>query len=113
MFSEYSSTPFAIEPVNVVYPAGQSHPTLAGQTVTTPDLSQRTVTADVGFIQRAIGVGPDVLPAESIPPLLQKMMLGAELVDGGKSVEVKHPPSRASIVMPSARSMPELSLDYE
>jgi len=81
-------TPFAIEPVNVIYPAGDSHPKLAGQTVVTPDLSQRVLTADIGYIQRSIGVGADVLPAESIPPLLHKMMLGAELVDGGKSVEV-------------------------
>jgi len=34
-------------------------------------------------------VGEEALPAASIPGLLNKMMLGAELVDGGKRVEVR------------------------
>ena len=66
MFSEYASTPFAVEPVAVQYPAGPSHPKLAGQTVLTPDLSERVVSAGVGYIQRAVGLGADALPAEAI-----------------------------------------------
>ena len=33
MFSEYSSTKFSVEPVDVVYPTGPSHPKFAGVTV--------------------------------------------------------------------------------
>jgi len=98
MFSQYSSTPFSIEPVEIAYPSGSSHPKLAGQIVTTPDLSKRSLTADVGYIQRTVGLGPELLPPEDIPPLLSRMMLEAKLVDGGKSVEVTVPITRPDVM---------------
>ena len=61
MFSQYSSTPFSVEPVDVVYPSGPSHAKLAGTTLTTPDLAKGSLTAKVGYIQRAIGLSPEQL----------------------------------------------------
>ena len=52
MFSEYSSSPFSIEPVHVHY-AADAHLKLAGQTVVTPDLSEKKLSADVAYIQKA------------------------------------------------------------
>merc|ERR1712083_1046495 len=98
MFSQYSSTPFSIEPVNVTYPPGSSHPKLAGKTVTTPDLSPRTLTADVGYIQRTIGLTDRELPASAISPLLNKMMLQASLSDDAKTVEVVVPVTRPDVM---------------
>ena len=87
MFSEYCATPFSVEPLEVVYPTYtaadcKSFPSLqklSGRTMLTPDLSNRELSADVGYIQRAIGLGAEALPAASIPPLLSKMMIPSKI----------------------------------
>jgi len=102
MFSQYSSTPFVFEPVEVVYPAGPSHntggQTLAAQTVTTPDITKRRLTADVGYMQRTIGLTPEALPASDIPKLMRKMMLEASLSEDSKTVEVTVPITRPDVM---------------
>jgi len=98
MFSQYSSTPFSIEPVEVIYPPGPSHPKHAGETVLTPNLSEREMDVGIPYIQKGIGLSPAELPAERIPPLLSKMMLDAKLVDGGEKVRVRIPITRPDVM---------------
>ncbi len=98
MFSEYSSSKFTVEPVEVVYPAGPSHPKFAGQTTRTPDLTLREVSASVDYVQKAIGLTPAQLPAAEIPRLLKKMMVDAELNANGTGVVAKVPITRTDIM---------------
>ncbi|KAJ3004827.1 hypothetical protein HKX48_001031 [Thoreauomyces humboldtii] len=89
MFSEYCAKPFTIEPVEVVHADGKS--------VTYPDLSLRTVDANVDYINRSIGVD---LSADSIAKLLEKMSLTASAAADKKSVRVAVPPTRSDILHP-------------
>lgn len=50
---------------------------MAGQLVLCPDLSTGLIHADVGYIQRAIGLPPSELPPAKICELLGRMMLPA------------------------------------
>mmetsp|Transcript_17674 Transcript_17674/g.35610 ORF Transcript_17674/g.35610 Transcript_17674/m.35610 type:complete len:614 (-) Transcript_17674:353-2194(-) len=109
MFSQYSSTPFSVEPMTVQYPAA-SHPQRE-RSVQTPNLSKHKLTADVEYIQRAIGLGPELLPAERIPVLLKKMMLEAELLPGGKQVSVQVPITRPD-VMHACDVMEDVAVAY-
>ena len=45
----------------------------------TPLMESHKVSAKVDYVQKAIGLTPAQLPAAAIPPLLEKMMLGASL----------------------------------
>ncbi|KAL1522159.1 hypothetical protein AB1Y20_021798 [Prymnesium parvum] len=111
MFSEYSATPFSVEPMKVNYPSSDSHPaSVRGRTFTYPDLSKHTLTADVSYIQRAIGLTPEQLPAASIPPLLKKMMLDARL-EGGGAVHVTVPITRPD-VMHACDVMEDVAVSY-
>ena len=66
--------------VTVQYPPGPSHPKLAGRAIQYPDLSPGLIHADVGYIQRAIGLPPSELPPARICELLGRMMLPATAV---------------------------------
>jgi len=98
MFSEYSSSKFSVEPVEVIYPEGPSHPKFAGQTITTPDLSIHTVSTSVEYVQRAIGLSPQQLPAAQLPALLGKMMVDAALSKDGKTLTAQVPITRTDIM---------------
>ena len=112
MFSQYSSTPFSVEPMDVIYPAGPSHPKLAGQTMRTPDVSKRTMPpTKIDYIQRSIGLTPEQLPAARIPELLRKMMLDADLIDGGTAVDVRVPITRPD-VMHACDVMEDVAVAY-
>ena len=106
MFSEYCATPFSVEPLEVVYPTYtaadcKSFPSLqklSGRTMLTPDLSNRELSADVGYIQRAIGLGAEALPAASIPPLLSKMMIPSKISADEKTVTLTVPITRPDLM---------------
>ena len=98
MFSQYSSTPFSVEPMNVIYPKGPTHPKFAGQTLQLPDLSPYDVTAKVDYIQKAIGLSAEQLPASTIPKLLNKMMLDAKLDAASSEITVSVPITRPDIM---------------
>ena len=111
MFSQYSSTPFACEAVDVIYPPGPSHPKLAGSTMTTPDLSKRAADAKVAYIQRSIGLTAEQLPAARVPQLLHKMMLEAALDESGTKVDVMVPITRPD-VMHACDIMEDVAVAY-
>jgi len=98
MFSEYSSSKFSVEPVDVVYPAGPSHPKLAAQTVRTPDLSLREVSAAVDYVQKAVGLTAAQLPGSEMPKLLGKMMVPSSLSADGTRIVAKVPITRTDIM---------------
>ena len=113
MFSQYSSTPFSCEAMDVIYPSGPSHDArFAGKKVVTPDLSKRDAPpVAVDYIQKAIGLTPQQLPAEKIPPLLRKMMLEAELSKDKKTVAVRVPITRPD-VMHACDVMEDVAVAY-
>lgn len=102
MFSQYCATPyryflsffkkelilfslsFSIENVEVIGVDGTSQ--------VFPDISSRTQTATLEYINRCVGVD---IPSESVVTLLNRMSLPAELV--GKEVHVSVPPTRSGI----------------
>jgi len=98
MFSRYCAQPFSVEPVEVSYPQGASHPKLAGQVVAYPDLSTGLIEADVGYIQRGIGLTASELPADRITTLLGRMMLPSTLVAERNCVAVSVPVTRSDIL---------------
>jgi len=85
MFSQYCATPYSIENVEVIGTDGTPQ--------VFPDISSRTQTATLEYINRCIGVD---VPSESVVALLNRMSLPAELV--GKEVRVSVPPTRSDIL---------------
>lgn len=98
MFARYCDAPHTVEPVIVQYPAGPSHPKLAGQAVRYPDVSTGLIHTDVGYIQRAIGLSPTELPPARICELLGRMMLPATYVEAERAVAVTVPITRSDIL---------------
>lgn len=89
MFSEYSSTPFAIEPVDVIYMSDN-------KTLTTPVLYSRTCDATLADINGTIGIN---ITAERVCELCDRMQLGpSEYIEEIKSVRVQIPPTRSDIL---------------
>jgi len=115
MFSQYSSKPFSVEPMTVTYPSGPTHNVagqqLSGKTETTPSLAKHRLEAKVDYIQRAIGLTPEQLPAAKIAPLLNKMMLDAELDASGESIQVAVPITRPD-VMHACDVMEDVAVAY-
>ncbi|CAK0774111.1 hypothetical protein CVIRNUC_004136 [Coccomyxa viridis] len=87
MFSEYCSTPFEIEPVEVVDSFGQSH--------VCPNLDSQKRDVSVSYINSCTGLQ---LTAEQIASLLSRMALTAQASPSGDSVHVEVPPSRSNIL---------------
>jgi len=98
MFSKYCAKPFTVEPVEVVYPQGPSHPKVAGETISYPDVSTGLIEADIGYIQRAIGISEADLPPAKVVDLLGRMMLPAVHVAARNCVQVTVPITRSDIL---------------
>ena len=112
MFSQYCEKPFTCEAMDVIYPSGPSHPPkVAGTTMTTPILDKKDMSAKVDYIQKAIGLTPEQLPATRIPELLRKMMLEATLSADQKSVSVRAPITRPD-VMHACDIMEDVAVAY-
>ncbi|KAJ2440296.1 phenylalanine--tRNA ligase subunit beta, partial [Coemansia sp. RSA 2424] len=73
MFSGYCSEPFAVEPVEVVYPDGKS--------IVYPDLELRTLHTTAKYLNGIIGITQS---NEEIVELLKKMSLEATVEDASK-----------------------------
>ncbi|OTB05012.1 hypothetical protein M426DRAFT_320332 [Hypoxylon sp. CI-4A] len=89
MFSVYAAEPFTVEPIKVI----SDH---NGQTRITPNLTPRTDTVEVDYLNGCLGLSES---AESISQLLTKMALSAKPSDKDKNlIEVTIPPTRADIL---------------
>jgi phenylalanyl-tRNA synthetase beta chain len=88
MFSRYCATPFSVEPVSVTYEAD-------GVVMKTPDLCTPRVTADVGYINRSIGVD---IPGSTIVSLLRRMQLPATHNSDTDSIGVNVPITRSDVL---------------
>jgi len=86
MFSQYCDIPFSVENVEVVGVDGKAH--------LFPDLSTRSQTASIDYINRCIGVQ---VPSDSVVALLNRMSLPAQLLHGNQ-VAVSVPPTRSDIL---------------
>ncbi|KNC52321.1 phenylalanyl-tRNA synthetase, beta subunit [Thecamonas trahens ATCC 50062] len=93
MFSQYCDEPFTAEAVQVVYPEGDARNERA--LAHYPDMSARTASADVAYINRVIGINED---AQGIAALLNKMMLPTAVGEDGASVDVSVPPTRSDVL---------------
>ncbi|KAL7627093.1 phenylalanine--tRNA ligase subunit beta [Parahypoxylon ruwenzoriense] len=89
MFSAYAKEQFTVEPVKVI----SDH---NGQTRITPNLSSRTETVEIDYLNGCLGISES---AESISKLLTKMAVTAKPSDADPGlVEVTIPPMRADIL---------------
>ncbi|KAI0883558.1 phenylalanyl-tRNA synthetase beta chain [Annulohypoxylon maeteangense] len=90
MFSVYAAEPFTIEPVKVI----SDH---NGQTRITPNLSSRTDTVEIDYLNGCLGLSES---PESISKLLSKMALSAQPSSEhpNSEIEVTIPPTRADIL---------------
>uniref|UniRef100_K3WGC6 phenylalanine--tRNA ligase n=1 Tax=Globisporangium ultimum (strain ATCC 200006 / CBS 805.95 / DAOM BR144) TaxID=431595 RepID=K3WGC6_GLOUD len=94
MFSEYCAEPFTIEPVNIVYEDE------AEENEMTPDLSNRTVEANVKDIYSMLfgKKEPINLDLKRICELCDKMQLSAKASSDGQRIVVEVPPTRSDIL---------------
>ena len=88
-FSEYCEDAFSVEPVRIVYEAGTSPDEV------TPNLSNRTATADVDDINSTVGV---TLEPGKICELLTKMQLASTYDYETNRISVEVPVSRPDIL---------------
>lgn len=88
MFSQYCSTPFEIEAVEVVNEA-------LGTAELFPKLDNFPFTANVDYVNSAIGIQ---VTAEAMIGYLKKMSMGATLAENGKDLLVMVPPTRSDIL---------------
>ncbi|KAL3144115.1 hypothetical protein ABBQ32_003906 [Trebouxia sp. C0010 RCD-2024] len=87
MFCEYCSTPFEVEPVEVIDSFGNKK--------LYPDLSSREMVVPEEVINRGIGVQ---LGTAQMADLLSRMQLQAEPVQAGQAVRVMVPPTRSDVL---------------
>ncbi|KAI0181007.1 phenylalanyl-tRNA synthetase beta chain [Hypoxylon sp. FL1284] len=90
MFSVYAAEPFTVEPIKVI----SDH---NGQTRITPNLSARTQTVEVDYLNGCLGLSES---AENLSKLLTKMAVTAQpsSEDPQALIEVTIPPTRADIL---------------
>ncbi|KAI0382742.1 phenylalanyl-tRNA synthetase beta chain [Hypomontagnella monticulosa] len=90
MFSVYAAEPFTVEPIKII----SDH---NGQTRISPNLSSRTETVEVDYLNGCLGLSES---AESISKLLTKMAVAAKPSDKDPNaiIEVTIPPTRADIL---------------
>ncbi|KAK7476536.1 hypothetical protein BaRGS_00032216 [Batillaria attramentaria] len=88
MFSEYCEKPFIIESAEVVNPDGSK--------VLYPELEYRTEVIQVDRFNKQIGV---TMTADEMASCLTRMCLDSEVIEGGKSLQVQVPPTRADILL--------------
>ena len=86
MFSRYCQEQFEIEPVEIVY---------GDKTMQTPSLQDKEMIAKVDYINSCVGIN---VTGKDQVELLKKMSLNATLVNDGKELLVKVPPTRADIL---------------
>ncbi|RDW93589.1 phenylalanine--tRNA ligase subunit beta [Aspergillus mulundensis] len=102
MFSEYTSEPFTVEPVQIV----SEH---NGETRITPDIAPRTTQAEVSYINQCCGLQ---LSAEEICRLLTKMAYeAAPSTTSPDLIDVHIPPTRADILH-QADIMEDVAIAY-
>ncbi|OJJ60185.1 hypothetical protein ASPSYDRAFT_148400 [Aspergillus sydowii CBS 593.65] len=102
MFSQYTSEPFTIEPVQIV----SEH---NGETRVTPDIAPRTTQAEVSYINQCCGLQ---LSAEEICRLLKKMAYEATpSTTSPDLIDVHIPPTRADILH-QADIMEDVAIAY-
>lgn len=99
MFSEYCSTPFEVEPVEVIDSFGESH--------VYPDLSPHELEVPLSYINNSLGLDLDTA---AVTKLLHSMQLdvaaapsssstsGGDGGDGGPVLQVRVPPTRSDIL---------------
>ncbi|KAJ2072290.1 phenylalanine--tRNA ligase subunit beta [Coemansia sp. RSA 2673] len=88
MFSGYCAEPFAVEPVEVIYPDGKS--------IVYPDLEPRTMHTTAKYLNGIVGINQS---SEEIVALLKKMSLEAAVENADKGeISVKLPPTRPDIL---------------
>mmetsp|Transcript_7565 Transcript_7565/g.9437 ORF Transcript_7565/g.9437 Transcript_7565/m.9437 type:complete len:654 (+) Transcript_7565:16-1977(+) len=99
MFSEYCAKPFSVEPVKVNYLAEDgSGSILADKSYITPQMSTRSESASVEFINSLIGIS--ATPQDMVQ-LCNKIQLGpASLKDNDTQLVVTVPPTRSDILHP-------------
>ncbi|KAG0243886.1 phenylalanine--tRNA ligase subunit beta [Actinomortierella wolfii] len=103
MFSEYCAEPFTYEPVEIEYEDGRLSP------MQTPDMSSRTATAKVDYINGCTGLS---LSSDEICHLLNKMSLNAVPSKEDKNeVVVEVPPTRSD-VMHQCDIMEDVAIAY-
>ncbi|KAG0376804.1 phenylalanine--tRNA ligase subunit beta [Mortierella sp. AD032] len=102
MFSEYCSEPFTIEPVEVIYEDNRL------PTGVTPDLSSRTATAKIDYINSCTGLK---LTPDEICDLLNKMSLEAAPSKEDKNEVVVQVPITRSDVLHQCDIMEDCSHD--
>lgn len=88
MFAEYSKDKFVVESVEVIYEE-------ENRTVITPNFTPRTVSADIDYINQAIGI--NVKP-QQVLEFLTRMSLDCSLGKNENTVDVKVPPTRSDII---------------
>jgi phenylalanyl-tRNA synthetase beta chain len=86
-FSEYCEIPYTAEYVEVVRPNGTVEKY--------PELRYRNEVVTVDDINRVVGINEG---AESVATLLTKMCLRSEVIEGGRSVKIEIPPTRADVL---------------
>lgn len=92
MFSQYCDEPFTIEPIQII----SEH---NGETRITPNISPRTVEAEVDYIQSCCGLDDTEASAQNICDLLTKMCYTAKPSPTDPNiVQVSVPPTRADVL---------------
>jgi phenylalanyl-tRNA synthetase beta chain len=102
MFSQYASEPFVVEPVLIV---DEETGKVLKQT---PDLTSTNFTAEVDYINSAIGID---ITGEQMVDYLRKMSMTAILAADKKSLSVAVPPTRSD-VLHAADLMEDIAISY-
>ncbi|KAL3461532.1 hypothetical protein BJX64DRAFT_260783 [Aspergillus heterothallicus] len=101
MFSQYTSEPFTVEPVQIV----SEH---NNETRITPDIAPRTAQAEVSYLNQCCGLE---LSQQEICDLLKKMAYEATPSSSSDLVDVHIPPTRAD-VLHQADIMEDVAIAY-
>ncbi|KAB8078576.1 hypothetical protein BDV29DRAFT_166220 [Aspergillus leporis] len=101
MFSQYTSEPFTIEPVQIV----SDH---NGETRITPDISPRKTQAEISYLNQCCGLD---LSAEEISKILTKMAYNAKPSTSPDLIDVEIPLTRAD-VLHQADIMEDVAIAY-
>ncbi|KAF7592562.1 phenylalanine--tRNA ligase subunit beta [Aspergillus hancockii] len=101
MFSQYTSEPFTIEPVQIV----SEH---NGETRITPDISPRKTQAEISYLNQCCGLE---LSAEEISKILTKMAYNAKPSASPDLIDVEIPLTRAD-VLHQADIMEDVAIAY-
>jgi phenylalanyl-tRNA synthetase beta chain len=101
MFSKYCSEPFTVEPVKIISPHNNA-------SRETPDLSPRTMQAEVSYLNSVCGLN---LSPEELCSLLTKMSYDAHPSSTADLLDVNIPPTRAD-VLHQADIMEDVGIAY-